>query len=201
MTGGCRKWIFFFFLTCQGKAPCCNMENLLCKRAQQLTEHNHYADFCWGVFSQFSKEKRRKGGLKIKFKSSNLLLALGYIYKFRDLVIKMQYEAPSKYEHSFFERCCFSGDPEATAAVFFTHSWSKVRGREGCWVQQGAGRATPCCLPGKQREGFIFSIYTGISEHNANRNLGKHRKITFLQVLSKTVFGLNNVYSSQQKRL
>lgn len=32
LTGWYKKWIFFFFLTHQGKAPCCNAENLLCKK-------------------------------------------------------------------------------------------------------------------------------------------------------------------------
>lgn len=32
LTGWCKKWIFFFLLTHQGRAPCCKAENHLCKK-------------------------------------------------------------------------------------------------------------------------------------------------------------------------
>lgn len=32
LTGWYKKWIFFLLLTHQCKAPCCNVENLLCKK-------------------------------------------------------------------------------------------------------------------------------------------------------------------------
>lgn len=41
-------------------------------------------------FPNSVKEREKKDGLKIKLKSSKLILELAYIYRFKDIEIKMQ---------------------------------------------------------------------------------------------------------------
>lgn len=63
---------FLLLTDIPGKTPCCNMENLLCKRAQQLTVHNHYADFRLGsFFSNSVEEKEKEMSLKSSLKVQN----------------------------------------------------------------------------------------------------------------------------------